>query len=175
MLPANNDDRAVHVRRDLDVDEDVLNDALTDFAVDNHLEIDRTYEGDGLLFRAVGDAEQAMFRRGDTLVVIFEPSPSGLDVTLAADMAGLEARGEAWKRGRLIRGSIFAALFVGAGVSGLAHGVNTGDFVPIALGGLFMSRTIRRVRGEGESREELQRRVGNALHRVLDEAERNSD
>lgn len=176
MLPANRDDRTVHVHRDVDADEDVLNDALTDFAVENGLEIDRTHLGEGLLFRGASNApESAMFRRGDTLLVTFAPSPVGLDVTFAADMAGLEERGDAWKRGRLIRGSILAALFVSAGATGLAHGVNTGDFVPIALGGLFMSRTIRRVRSETDSREEFHRRVANALHHVLDEAERNSD
>lgn len=176
MLPANrDDDRVVSVQRIVDADEDALNDALTDFAVENKLEIDRSYEGDGILFRARTDApESAMFRNKDTLLARFAAAGSGLEVIFTAEMAGLEERGEAWKRGRMIRGGIFAAVLVGAGVSGLHNGVNFGDFVWMGLGGVSMSRTLRRVRQEGESREEFQRKVANALHRVLDDAEQES-
>lgn len=172
MLPANRDDRLVHVHRDLDVDEDDFVDVITEFAVAKGLEIDRTYEGAGLLFRAARDAPgNSMFRDRDTLLVAINRTPAGLDVTFEADMAGLAERGDAWKRGRLIRGSILSVLFVGAGVSGLAHGVNPGDFIPIGIGGVLMSRTVRRVQGESESREALQRDVANELHRLCDDAE----
>ncbi|HVV38466.1 MAG TPA: hypothetical protein VHC63_17785 [Acidimicrobiales bacterium] len=171
MLPANRDDRTVYVQRIVDADQDALNDALTDFAVEHGLEVDRSHEGDGVLFRAARDApENAMFRGKDTLLVTFAPAGSAVDVCLAADMAGLEERGDAWKRGRLVRGSLFAAILVAAGVGGMAH-VSIGDFIPIGLGGLVMSRTLQRVRGEADSREALQRDVANALHRVLDDAE----
>jgi hypothetical protein len=173
MLPANRDDRTVHVHRTLDADEEDLLDAITEFAVSNGLEIDRSFEGDGLLFRAARDApENAMFRNKDTLRFAVERTSSGVDVTFDADMAGLAERGDAWRRGRMIRGSIFAAVLVGVGVSGLTNGVNVGDFVPVAIGGLVMARSVRSVQGESDSREAIQREVANALHRVCDDAER---
>jgi hypothetical protein len=173
MLPANRDDRTVHVHRNLDCDEEDLLDVITEFALDHGLQVDRTSGGPGLLFRAKRDApESAMFRDKDTLHVVLERTASGLDVTFDADMAGLAERGDAWKRGRMIRGSIFAAVLVGLGVSGLARGVNFGDFIPMAIGGVVMSRAVRGVQGESDSREAIQREVGNALHRVCDDAER---
>ena len=113
-----------------------------------------------------------MFRNKDTLLVVIERTTSGLDATFSADMAGLHERGDAWKRGRMVRGSIVAALVASAGVTAFATGIQLGDFIPIAIGGLLMSRTVRRVRGEADSREEFERDVANALHRVCDEAER---
>ena len=173
MLPANPDDRSVHVHRDLDVDEDDFVDVISEFAIAKGLEIDRSFEGEGLLFRAARNApENAMFRDRDTLLVVIARTPSGLDVNFDADMSGLSARGEAWNRGRLIRGSIWSLILVGAGVSGLAHGVNPGDFIPIGIAGLVMSRTVRNVQGESDSREAFQRNVANELHRVCDDAER---
>lgn len=175
MLPANREDQVVRVQRIVDVDEDALNDALTEFALENRLEIDRTHAGPGVLFRAALDApESALFRNKDSLLVTFEPVGSGLEVNFAADMAGLQQRGDNWRRGRLIRGSLVAAFFVALGVGNFAHGVNPGEFILIGIGGLSMSRTLQRVRGEGDSREAFQRKVANALHSVLDEAERAS-
>lgn len=173
MLPANRDDRIVHVHRSLDVDEDDFVEVISDFALSNGLEIDRTHEGEGLLFRGARNApENAMFRNKDTLLAVVERMPSGLSVTFDADMQGLAERGDAWKRGRMVRGSIIAAVVAGAGVSAFANGIQLGDFIPIAIGGFLMSRTVRRVRGEADSREEFQRDVANELHRVCDEAER---
>jgi hypothetical protein len=173
MLPANRDDRVVYVHRSLDVEEEDFVDLISEFALTNGLAIDRTHDGPGLLFRAARDApESAMFRNRDTLLVVVERTSTGLDVTFEADMAGLHARGDAWKRGRMVRGAIFSAVVAGAGVSAFANGVQVADFIPIAIGGLLMSRTVRHVRGEADSREEFQREVANALHRVCDDAER---
>ena len=43
MLPANRDDRMVHVHRSLDVDEEDFVAAISEFALSNGLEIDRTH------------------------------------------------------------------------------------------------------------------------------------
>ena len=167
MTPAN----AIVVERAVTADEDELLDELTDYALQNGLEVRRQHEGSGMLLVPRRDAQvegEQLFRSGDSLQVVISPDDAGSVVVLTAKMDGLHRRGDEWKQGRMIRGGIFSALFVVLGVAGLTHGVGVGDFVLLGIGASSASRMVLSVRNESNDREEFEHRVANSLHALCD-------
>jgi len=170
MLPANRDDRTVHVHRSLDADEEAVLDSMTAFAQAQSLEIDRRYEGHGLLFVATSSGD--LFKKGDTLQVTITATEEGHDVEFVADIQRSIARKSEDRSRRVIRGYALAGLFAVLGVRGLVHGVDFGDFVLFAIGANFGRRAFNRSQSTEEKVDELQRKVANELNAVCDEAER---
>lgn len=177
MLPDTPDsDGIIQVNRHVGGDEDDVLDALTDFIASQDLEPDRSDGGPGTLFRPRPDPQTQgpwFFGDKDSLRVVVTPDASGTTVQFTADMRGMHARGDNWKQGRYIRGSLLSLFFIGLGVQGLfQNGVSTGDFVPMGIGAWLGMRAVRRARGESDSREEIERKLANALERTCDEMER---
>lgn len=158
---------AVVVQRTVDADVAALTDELTSFAVDYGLQLDRRHEGDGLKFVRKKGAEvtdKHLFRSGDELLVVLTPRGERTEVTLTATMTGLHQRGEAWKRGRAVRGALLSGLFFWLGAKGFAHhGAEVGDFVLTGIGAWFGVRTFRAVNSESEDRAAFEDDVHDAL------------
>lgn len=163
------------VVRAIDADADDLLDALTEFAVRNDLEVDRSDAGEGTLFRPRREWTEGadhLFRGRDTLRVVVTPlARGGCEIMVSADMSDLHARGDAWRRGTLVRGAVAATVLIGAGVVGITHGFNPGDLIPIGIGAVVGSRSVRGALGERESREVIVRDAHNVLERLIDEFE----
>lgn len=156
---------AVVVQRSVGADAAVLTEELTEFAVAHGLQLDRRHDGDGMKFVRKRDADVAgkeLFRSGDELVVVLTPDADRTDVVLTATMAGLHQRGEEWKRGRAIRGTLLAGLFAYLGVRGLAD-PGLGDVVMFGLSAMFASRTYRAVNHESVDRAAFEDDVHDAL------------
>jgi hypothetical protein len=164
-LPANTGPDPIIIRKQVDADAGEISDAIADFAEENKLENDPRFAGEGVRFVPTGHSR--LFRSGDTLDIRIVEGAETTSVTFTATMAGLHARGDAYQRGRYIRGGIFAAVFIGAGVAGMTHGVNTGDFIPVLIGVGIGSGAVRRARGEYQSRDEYERKVARALDAVF--------
>ncbi|MEY2417680.1 MAG: hypothetical protein QOG90_360 [Actinomycetota bacterium] len=173
MLPANRDDRTVHVHRNLDVDEEDLLDAITLFAADQDLEVDRRHEGPGLLFVRTKEstAESHVFKRGDSLRVVITDTGHGHDIEFDADLRASIDRKSHDRSRRVLRGYAVGAFFAVLGARGLLHGVDFGDFVLLAIGAGFGRRAFGRAQSASDGLDDLQRKVANELNRVCDEAE----
>ena len=140
----------VVVERYVDAPLDDIVDHLTEFALEHGLQLDRRHEGEGMRFTraaGVGVDGRELFRSGDALLVVVGTGDGLSRVTFAAAMAGLHQRGEDWKRGRAIRGTLLSALFVYLGARGLGQ-PGVGDFVMFGLAGMFGLRTYRAVQHE---------------------------
>jgi hypothetical protein len=171
MLPANRDDRTVHVHRSLDVDEEDLLDAITAYAEAESFDIDRRFEGPGLLFVRTSSGD--LFKKGDTLQVVITATNQGHDVELVADIPRAIANKQENRNRRVIRGYALAGLFAVLGTRGLIHnGVDVGDFVLFAIGAGFGRRAFSRSQSASEKVDELQRKVANELNAICDDAER---
>ena len=170
MLPANRDDRTVHVHRNLDCDEEDLLDAITEFTAKESFEVDRRHPGPGLLFCATASGD--LFKKGDTLTAVITDTGDGHEVEFVADLGSSLSRRSENRTRRVIRGYALAGLFAVLGVRGLVHGVDFGDFVLLAIGAGFGRRAFGRSQGNAESIDKMQRKVANELNRVCDDAER---
>ncbi len=163
--------------RSVDAPEDEIVEALTVFAVEHDLEIDRSDTERGMLFRPRRhwtEGATHLFRGRDYLRVLVTPDPGGSEVVITATMNDLHARGDAWKQRERVKGALLAVGLTGAGVLGMSQGFNPGDLIPIGIGGWLGLRSVRNVRGEADSREAIIRDVHNTLERVLDEMEPDS-
>jgi hypothetical protein len=177
LLPTKPDAKVVAISRIVDVEEDAVVDAVAEFVESQDLELDRTDTGKGTLFRPRPDPQTSgpwYFGQEDSLRVVVTPVADGLRVDLVADMRGMHARGDAWRRRRYVRGGLLSVFLIGLGVQGMARGVNPGDFVPVGLGVWLGTRSVHRALNEPESREEIERNLANSLERVCDEIEENS-
>ena len=172
MLPANRDDRTVHVHRSLDGDEEDLLDAITAFAETQSLEIDRRHEGAGLLFCATTSGD--LFKKGDALHVVITATDDGHDVEFTADLSNSVKRRNESGQGEAIRSGLWAAFFGVLAVRGVIP-PNGLDVIDILFFGLAIRSgrraAMRRSRAE-EKIDELQRKVANELNAVCDEVER---
>lgn len=163
----------VVVERLVDASPDAIVDHLTDFALEYGLQLDRRHDGASMRFVRKPDAPvQAteLFRTGDAVVVSVTPDPTGHLVTCVATMHGLHQRGDDWKRGRAIRGTLLSGLFVWLGARGLAH-PDVGDAVMFGLGGMFAMRTFRAVNHEEVDRAAFEDDVHRALAELCDRIE----
>ena len=170
MLPANRDDRNIYVHRHLGADEDEVVDAITVFADEHKLEIDRRHGGPGLLF--VASAGGPLFARGDTLQVVITPDADGHEVEFVSELRTSLRRKAEQRRGHVVRSSLFAALFGYLGVRGLIIDVSFGDFMLLGVSGLFGRRAMRYARKASDDFDEVERKLVNELNRVCDETER---
>ena len=172
MLPANRDDRTVHVHRSLDADEEDVVDAVTAFAERNKLEVDRRHEGFGLLFVATESGE--LFKKGDSLEVAITATTDGHDVEFVADLRGSIGRKHEAGQGRAIRAGLLAAMFGVFAVRGVIppNGLDIVDIVFAGLAFRFGTRAASRTRLVAHDVDDLQRKVANELNAVCDEAER---
>ena len=174
MLPAKVD-KGVAVTRVVDADEQIVFDAVADFVASQDLEVDHSDTGPGILFRPRPDPQTSgpwFFGHQDSLRVVVTPVGDHLSLEFLADMRGMHERGDAWRRRRYQRGGLLSLFLLGVGAQGLAaHGVNLGDFFPIAGGLLLGARSIQRAQREGDSREEIERNLANALELVCDEVD----
>ena len=177
MLPANRDDRVLHVHRSLDVDEDALLDSITAFAVKQDLELDRRHDGEGLVFRRAKESTPAakhLFKKGDLLQVVITEHRDGHDIDFTADLRGSLRRKSDDRRSTTIRSGALAALFAYLGVRGVVGpGSELGivDFVFFGLSARFGYRAARTAQSADEDLDELHTKVANALSQVCDEAE----
>jgi hypothetical protein len=171
MLPANPDD-LLHVHRVIDADPDDLLDAITDFAVEQDLEVDRTFDGEGLLFRRKrepGTDVEHLLRRGDTLQVVVLPDPAGgHEVEFVADLAGSIRHKAESRRAGAFRAGAWAAGFAVVAAINLAKGVEIGDFIWVLLAARSSRHVAQAVGPSTEDVEDLQRNVANTLHALLD-------
>ena len=172
MLPDRPGKRVVVVRRTLDVAEDDLVDAITAFAVDQDLELDRRYE-EGLLFRRAHEARvgvKHLFDRFDGLRVHITPTDAGHDVEFLADLRGSAQTNVQKRRGEAIGSAGVAALFAWLGVRGLIATVGLMDFVFLGLSVMFGSRAVGQLQSPEDDFDEIERNVVNELNRVCDDA-----
>jgi hypothetical protein len=173
MLPANRDDRTVHVQRVLDVEEDDLLDVITAFAAEQDLEIDRRQKLEGLVFRRMagpGTNEGHLFKRGDALQVVITEVAGGYDVELVADLRDTLGRKAEDRRRGVVRSGALAALFAYLGVRGLTNVVGLGDFILLGISAMFGRRAAGYARRAPDDFDKLERNIANELNAVLDKA-----
>lgn len=165
---------AVVVDRVVDAPVDEIVDQLTEFAVQNGLQLDPRHTGAGMRFTRHSAAEvegTELFRRGDELVVVIAADPGGGSlISCSATMGGLHQRGDDWKRGRAIRGGLLTAMFAWFGARGLVH-PDVGTAVMFGLAGMFGMRTYRAVTNEENDRREFEDDVARALAALCDRIE----
>lgn len=170
MIPASPSPDPVVVHTRVDASPDEIQDAIDAFAEKYFLEVDYRHSGDEIRLVSRGDSENALFRRHDRIDIELVPQDDGYTgIVLVATMAGLHARGSAWQRREYVVGGLITIGLTTAGIAGILQGFSIGDLIPIGAAVLVGRGSVRKARGEFDSRDDFERRVAAALAGIADD------